>query len=246
MLKLSNDRKVSPLSRWKESAKRWEPVVPNSLGLSAGKAGSCPGETPFCKGCYAARTEKVFTSAGRLVAHNLETLQSTDMQGMVDLLADAVERFLAKAVKHGADPVFRIHWDGDLFSLDYARAWARVIRRFRGVQFWLYTRSFDMVEPFQGIGNVAVYLSVDEHNIKQAAATYLLNNWVHLAFCADTWEGTEELAEAFPVMVRKGPRCPELTGKLPMVGADGKGACVSCGLCVFGRNNVRFSKSPLS
>lgn len=242
MLKLSNDRKVSPLSRWKESSKRWEPMVPNAFGLPAGKQGSCPGETPFCNGCYAARTEKVFTSAGRLVAHNLDLLQGTDTAGMVALLVEAVNAFEAKATKHGAEKVFRIHWDGDLFSMDYARAWGRVIRMFPNVQFWLYTRSFEFVAPFEGVANVGVYLSVDEYNATAAKQAKQANPWVKLAFCADTWEATEALAASFEGE-RKGPRCPELTGKLAMVGADGKGACVTCGLCVFGKNNVRFSKS---
>lgn len=242
MLKLSNDRKVSPLSRWKESSRRWEPVVPNSLGLAAGREASCPGETPFCKGCYAARTEKVFTSAGRLVRHNLDLLKAEDTAGMVALLVAAVTEFERKAHKHGAEKIFRIHWDGDLFSMDYARAWGRVIRMFPTVQFWLYTRSFGFIAPFEGIPNVAVYLSVDEHNVTQAADTYSSFPWVKLAFCADTWEGTEALAADFGE-VRKGPRCPELTGKLPMVLPSGKGACAECKLCVYGRNNVRFSKA---
>ena len=68
-----------------------------------------------------------------------------------------------------------------------------------------------------------------------------------LAFCADTWEETEELAAKFPHR-RKGPKCPELTGKTPMVvwdddGVFGRGACVECGMCIYGRNNVRFAST---
>jgi len=94
---------------------------------------------------------------------------------------------------------------------------------------------------FAGIANVAVYLSTDAENAEKARQTKSAYPFVRLAFCADTWEATEALAASFEGE-RKGPRCPELTGKLAMVGSDGKGACVTCGLCVFGKNNVRFAK----
>jgi hypothetical protein len=65
-----------------------------------------------------------------------------------------------------------------------------------------------------------------------------------LAFCADTWDETESLADQFDGE-RKGPRCPELTGKLPLVVWDtektGHGACVECNMCIDGVNNVRFA-----
>lgn len=253
MLKLSNDRKVSPLSVWKSSSKRWEPMVPNAFGLPAGRDnGTCPGETPFCNGCYAARTEKVFTSAGRLVNHNYDLLKAYDSAGsMALILAEMVDRFIVALEKaerktgKTIDRIFRIHWDGDLFSSDYARAWARVMRQFPTVQFWLYTRSFEFIAPFEGIVNVTVYLSVDEHNADLARIAKAMHPFVKLAFCADTWEATEAVAATFEGE-RKGPRCPELTGKLPMVNADGVGACVACGLCIYGMNNVRFAKEKVA
>jgi len=150
-LKLSSDRKVSPVSKWSNGNKRWEPMVPNAFGLLAGDdGGSCPGATDACKSvCYAARTERVFSSARRLVAHNLELLRAADgVDGMADLLEQAVGAFKlahrkAEAKSGSSVPmVFRIHWDGDFFSTDYAEAWAQVIRSNSDVQFWAYTRSF--------------------------------------------------------------------------------------------------------
>ena len=59
----------------------------------------------------------------------------------------------------------------------------------------------------------------------------------------------EELARRFPGE-RSGPRCPEITGKVPLIvwdkqGKIGRGACVECGMCITGINNVRFSSQKV-
>ncbi len=219
MVKASYNRKVTPFAVFEPKANkgkgRWKPVVGNTFGLKAGA--SCPDLTPFCKGCYAASEEKVYTSVGRLVAANLEAL--------------VVQR------------VYRIDWDGDLFSRAYAAAWAEVCRRYPDVQFWLYTRSFVTIQVLDllEVSNLSVYLSVDEDNAACAQDAKRAYPWVRLAFCGRTWDDTEVLASKFDGE-RKGPRCPELTGRMAMVNAKtGVGACVECGLCVYGRNNVRFA-----
>lgn len=247
MLKLSNDRKVSPLSRWEAGQKRWAPVVPNAFGLSAGPEGSCPGATEFCKGCYAANLERAFPSAGRLVAGNLEALRAcgSNVSAMVALLADMMDRFEAACVKadkragRTVERVFRIHWDGDFYSAQYAAAWAIVIRQRPQVRFWAYTRSFDYVSQLAGLDNLTLYLSVDEFNAAAAQETLAANPWVLLALCGETWDDTEVLAHK--VAGRNAPKCPELTGRTDLVSPEGVGACVTCGLCIRGTNNVRFA-----
>lgn len=250
-LKPSRDRKVSPFSVWRPAAKRWEPLVANSIGLPSGPpslGGSCTGVTPFCEGCYADSIQTCFPSVGRLVNHNLDVLKGhgSKVSAIADSLRPLVAAFLvevAKAEKKSGrtvERVYRIHWDGDFYSRPYAAGWAQVIREFPQVQFWLYTRSFNVVDLFAGIDNVAVYLSVDADNIAAAKKCKKANPFAHLAFCAETWEGTETLAARFPDE-RRGPRCPELTGKMPMVNGEGVGACVTCAMCVYGKNNVRFA-----
>ena len=63
-------------------------------------------------------------------------------------------------------------------------------------------------------------------------------------FWVYTWDETAGLAALFEGE-RKGPRCPELTGKIPLLvwgdGGTGRGACVECGMCLTGINNVRFA-----
>jgi len=250
-LKPSRDRKVSPLSVWRPAAKRWEPMVANSIGLPAGPpsaGGSCSGATAFCEGCYAENIEGCFPSVGRLVNHNLDVLKGhgSKASAIADALRPLVTAFLAECNKaerktgRTVERVYRIHWDGDFYSRPYAAAWARICAEFPGVQFWCYTRSFDVVDILAPVTNLTTYLSVDVDNARRARATHKRFPSTHLAFCAETWEGTETLAAQFPGESR-GPRCPELTGKVPMVDANGVGACVTCGLCLFGRNNVRFA-----
>ena len=115
--------------------------------------------------------------------------------------------------------------------------------------------------------NLVVYLSVDRHNVDTARQVQQIDpkGWVKYAFCGDTWQETEEIAALFPKQ-RKGPRCPELTGKVPLIVWEsdgeratrrsdaekagvkrvpdrvGKGACVECGMCPKGINNVRFAQ----
>lgn len=268
-LKLSNDRKVSPFSILEINKSypkgRHKPLVPNSFGLPAGPdtwdpegnliPGSCPDATDFCKKCYASNLERAFPSAGRLVKGNFEQLQAcgSNVDKMVGLLATLMDDYrLANAKverklrKETGDPtvtipkVFRIHWDGDFYSKPYTAAWALVIRLNKDVQFWVYTRTYEVVPLLAGIGNLAVYLSVDRFNLEAAKDCKALNPWVMLAFCGEDWTETEKLALEFPEE-RKGPKCPALTKKLPLVNDDGVGACVDCGMCLFAINNVRFS-----
>jgi hypothetical protein len=246
-LRPSRDRKVSALSVWRPGKKRWEPVIANSIGLPAGH--SCPFATEWCEQvCYADPLEDRFPNVGRLVRHNLEILSyNSNVARMVGLLSDLVSAFIAEtekaASKTGRDIplVYRIHWDGDFFSRRYAIAWREVTDRFPQVTFWLYTRSFEWVaEAFEGSDNVTVFLSVDRFNLDTARKVSENHPYVRLAFCGDSWEETEELSRE--LTGRNAPRCPELTGKVPLVNDQGEGACVACGLCIYGRNNVRFAK----
>lgn len=249
LVRASYNRKVTPFAKQEKSG-RWKPVVGNTFGIQSGRG--CPDKTPFCDGCYALSEERVFTSVGRLVSANLDALEAcgSNVARMVSLLSPLVDQFLRECER--ADlvatalvaRVYRIDWDGDLFNRAYAAAWAEVARRYPDVQFWLYTRSFVtlcVLDLLAGVPNLTVFLSVDEDNLSAAQEAKQSFPWVRLAFCGRTWDDTEILASKFEGE-RKGPRCPELTGRMPMVNpATGVGACVECGLCVYGRNNVRFA-----
>lgn len=241
-LKLSFDRKVSPTGTWQESRARWIPTTPNSFGLPAGT--SCPGMTSFCVSCYANRSEQ---SAGvaELVDHNLTLLRAAGtVDAMIDLLDRMIWRYRQHADTAGHGPperLFRIHWDGDFYSLDYAQAWATVIDANDDVQFWTYTRSFrapvNVVPILAPLENLALYLSIDADNAEAAREVLAAHPRVLGALCGPDYRRARQLAPDLGAVA-----CPENTGRIPLM-AKGSGACVTCRLCPDGRRSILFSTS---
>lgn len=244
-LQLSGDRKISPLVR--VTARGQNVVVKNSFGLPARR--SCPGVTSVCgRICYAARTER-YPSTSEVLETNFQQLLACEgsVPAMSELLRGLLDDFGANLRRYpAAAPIFRLHWDGDFFSVPYAEAWRRVILEHPEIRFWVYTRSFwpdcNVVPVLAGIDNLAIYLSVDAGNqvrAEQVAADYPT---VRLATLADTAaEGRAMLRRAG----RTGGACPELTGRIPLVVGSGNamGACAKCRLCVTGNANISFSIS---
>ena len=248
-LHLSTDRKTAPMMQRKyETGNEAYVRVPNAFGLPAIK--SCWGSTPTCEAmCYARKLEVVFKGTRDALERNWQLVKPHlhDPDKLEELLYAVVEQSF-KYMQKWSEPedwVFRWFWDGDIPTPEFATAVRRVCQRFPQVKFWLYTRTFNAIRRLQA-DNLVVYLSVDKDNVKQARHTSKTYPWVKLAFTAESWAATEALARAVPDQ-RRGPRCPELTGKIPLVvwGEDrmGRGACVECGLCITGVNNVRFSAS---
>lgn len=195
----------------------------------------------------------MYKGAGALVRRNYDALKSCgdDVSAMAGLLEDLIERFLLehrKVEKHTAQtiaPVFRIHWDGDFYSVPYAEAWAKVIKGHPEIQFWVYTRSFipecNVIPVLSGIDNLALYISVDEFNEKYAEAILSSYMDVRPAILTKTYaEGQEKVQQ---LIGRKAPKCPENAKKVPLVNDKGEGACVTCGLCVYDRGPVLFATS---
>lgn len=244
-LHLSFDRKVSPRAVYQASRRRWIATIPNSFGLPSGD--SCPGMTSFCASCYASRSEQ---SAGvrALVERNLRTLQAADgTDGMAALLARMIDRYETHADQVDVpadDRMFRIHWDGDFFSVEYAQAWARVIRAHPGVAFWTYTRSFgppvDVVDVLAGIDNLALYLSVDADNAERAAQVTAARPDVRLALCAVDYQTARAL---HPPRGLTPVPCPENTGRVGLTDDHGVGACVTCRICPDDRRDIMFATS---
>lgn len=240
-LTLSRDRKVAPMGIWQAKEQRWVPRIRNSFGLPSGK--TCPGRTPWCKDiCYGANAERGYTGVGDALQRNLDALlEAGTVEGMSDLLIRMVGKFASAADRWQlppADRVFRIHWDGDFFSRDYACAWAYTIRRYPDISFWAYTRSFreplNVVPILAGVPNLALYLSADEHNIEDAVEMTERYAGVNLARCGADYDEARDLSKR-PAVI-----CPENDGRLALMN-DGRGACVECRLCVEGRGDVLFA-----
>lgn len=246
VLHLSFDRKVAPRGWYQPKRHRWVATVPNSFGLPSFT--TCPGRTEFCNGCYADNAEN---SAGvlELVTHNWDTLRVAGTYGGTDAMAELLDEMIGRYRAHADwdqltddERLFRIHWDGDFFSTDYATAWARTITANPDIKFWAYTRSFrepvNVVPALAGIDNLELYLSIDPENIDDARPVLAAHPDVHAAGCADTFDGARQLLE--PLDRRPPIACPENAGRIGHM-TDGVGACVECGICPTGRRDITFS-----
>jgi ferredoxin len=235
-LKRSNDRKVANAV----SPNGKTPTIANTFGLPSGKAYSCPGETSICsKVCYAGKLEKIYKGVRETLLHNWNLLKDADHDTMESLLQEMIDDFKKDCDKRNAEKLFRIHWDGDFFSDDYAFAWKHVILNNPDVQFWVYTRVKSAAIILKDIDNLSLYFSADSENIK-TAVDLKLNNGIRMAYLAQNFAvGQETLKE---LISKPGAKCPENAKRIPLISTNGS-ACVSCGLCVYNKADIVFSSS---
>jgi ferredoxin len=233
-LKRSNDRKVANAV----SPNGKTPTIANTFGLPAGKNYSCPGATSICETvCYAGKLEKVYKGVRANLLHNWELLRNEDRMGMYSLLSEMIAEFKADCVKRNAKMLFRIHWDGDFFSDEYAHAWRLVIEEQPDIQFWVYTRVKSAALILKDISNLSLYFSTDDEN-KETGHELKKNSGVRLAYLGKTFAVTESTMKE--LTGKPGAKCPENNKSIPLISANGS-ACVSCGLCVYGKADIRFS-----
>ena len=235
-LKRSNDRKVANLvtKNGKQAA------IANTFGLPAGKEYSCPGATSICESvCYAGKLEKLYKAVKANLLHNWELLRNADEPTMVDLIENMIAEFKAECVKKNAPMLFRIHWDGDFFNDTYTRAWQYVILNNTDIQFWVYTRVKSAALMLNNISNLSLYYSTDDEN-KEIGHKLKVNEGIRLAYLGKTFAVTESVMKE--LTGKPGAKCPENMKSIPLISSAGS-ACVSCGLCVYGKADIRFSAS---
>ena len=235
-LKRSNDRKVANLvtKNGKQAA------IANTFGLPAGKEYSCPGATSICESvCYAGKLEKLYKAVKANLLHNWELLRNADEPTMVDLIENMIAEFKAECVKKNAPMLFRIHWDGDFFNDTYTRAWQYVILNNTDIQFWVYTRVKSAALMLNNISNLSLYYSTDDEN-KEIGHKLKVNEGIRLAYLGKTFAVTESVMKE--LTGKPGAKCPENMKSIPLISTNGS-ACVSCGLCVYGKSDIRFSAS---
>ena len=235
-LKRSNDRKVANLvtKNGKQAA------IANTFGLPAGKDFSCPGATSICETvCYAGKLEKLYKAVKANLLHNWELLRNADEPTMVNLLEDMIADFKADCVKKNAPMLFRIHWDGDFFNDTYTRAWQYVILNNTDIQFWVYTRVKSAALMLNNISNLSLYYSTDDEN-KETGHELKVNEGIRLAYLGKNFAVTESVMKE--LTGKPGAKCPENNKSIPLISTNGS-ACVSCGLCVYGKADIRFSAS---
>ena len=234
MLKRSNDRKVANLVT--KNGK--QPAIANTFGLPAGKDFSCPGATSICETvCYAGKLEKVYKGVKAVLLHNWELLRNADEPTMINLIQAMIADFKKDCDKKNAEKLFRIHWDGDFFNDTYANAWKTVINNNTDIQFWVYTRVKSAAEILKDIPNLSLYFSTDDEN-KEIAKDLRAQHGVRLAYLAKNFALAESVMKELTGKV--GAKCPENNKQIPLISSNGS-ACVSCGLCVFNKADIRFS-----
>lgn len=218
---------------------------PNSFGLPSLE--TCPGSTDTCEEvCYAHDSE------GRTATHekmmrNLDTLKKAEtVDGMTEKIRNLVTSYEVEADLLGVEKDkrrFRIHWDGDFFSVDYAKAWANVINEKPDLKFYVYTRSFqedvNVIPTLYGIENLDLFMSVDRDNVDRAAEVVKDYPDVRIGYLVDYEEEAGELIDKLGR--RESHRqltCPENMYKessterrLSLLSKRG-GACSRCTYCI--------------
>ena len=234
-LKRSNDRKVTNAV----SPNGKTPTIANTFGLPAGKAYSCPGATSVCESvCYAGKLERVYKGVRATLVHNWDLLKNADGATMVNLINEMIEEFKQDCDKRNAKKLFRIHWDGDFFNDTYTHAWKTVINNHPDIQFWVYTRVASAAGILKGIDNLSLYFSTDGEN--RETAQVLSSEGIKLAYLSTTFDlGRQDMLE---LVGKVGVKCPENNKKIPLISKQGS-ACVTCGQCVYERNDILFSSS---
>ena len=235
-LKRSNDRKVANAV----SKNGKTPTIANTFGLPSGKAYSCPGETSVCsKVCYAGKLEKIYKGVRDNLLHNWNLLKDANYEEMYYLIETMIKEFIVDCEKKDAPKLFRIHWDGDFFNDEYARAWKHVILNNPDVQFWVYTRVKSAALILKGMDNLSLYYSADSENVK-TAVDLKLNHGVRMAYLAQNFATGQ--ADVKEMIGRPAAKCPENNKQIPLISANGS-ACVSCSLCVYSKSDIIFSAS---
>ena len=232
----SKDRKVTNAV----SPNGKTPTIANTFGLPAGKNYSCPGATMVCENvCYAGKLEKVFPTVKKNLLHNWELLKDADHDTMEALLMEMIADFKKDCEKKDAPLLFRIHWDGDFFSDEYAFAWKHVILNHPDIQFWVYTRVKSAAVMLKDIPNLSLYYSTDSEN-KEIGTNLKKDHGIRLAYLAKNFAVGQ--ADMKAMIGKVGAKCPENKKAIPLISKEGS-ACVSCSLCVYSKADIVFSSS---
>jgi len=101
----------------------------------------------------------------------------------------------------------------------------------------VYTRVKSAALILKDIPNLSLYYSTDDEN-KDIAHDLKLNQGVRLAYLGKTFAVTESTMKE--LTGKPGAKCPENNKSIPLISSNGS-ACVSCGLCVYGKADIRFS-----
>lgn len=248
VLRLSTNRKTCTHADPKGNApNQWRPIA-NAFGLS--RESCADHRTEFCAECYAATIDQLFPSVGRMMTNNYAAVMAYERRpdALAQVFAALLDQSAAAQRLAGVTaPTFRWQWDGELAHQSHATAIARAHEMRPDVRGWVYTRAHKWAHRFRlpSTGRppetLSVFLSVDRDNLSSARRAMARHPWLRLAFSGDSWDETSELAQT--MSQPRGLKCPELTGRVPLVDPETQvGACTACAYCLpGGTGHVRFS-----
>ncbi len=134
----------------------------------------CPQRTPTCeRACYVQNLAAAQPDLHAMYAHNSRTMREILEDG--PLTRTAWGFLLGIWIHEHAQGGFRWHVSGDVISRDHAKVIRLVCKVADPIPCWIYTRSFDYLEPLLEVsttrgGNLAINLSADRDNYRQAGA----------------------------------------------------------------------------
>ena len=99
--------------------------------------------------------------------------------------------------------------------------------------------SLEQIKLYVLTGQWMLLVSTDDEN-KEIAFDLKTNSKVRLAYLGKTFASTEDTMKE--LTGKPGAKCPENMKSIPLISSNGS-ACVSCGLCVYGKADIRFSAS---
>jgi hypothetical protein len=101
----------------------------------------------------------------------------------------------------------------------------------------VYTRVKSAALILKDVSNLSLYYSTDDEN-KEIGHELKVNEGIRLAYLGKTFAVTENTMKE--LTGKPGAKCPENMKSIPLISNAGS-ACVSCGLCVYGKADIRFS-----
>ena len=252
VMRLSTNRKTCTHADPASTPGQWRAVA-NAFGVSRESCG--PHRTAFCDGCYAAAIDTRFPAVGRMMADNYAAVMAYENRPgeLAEMFVALLDQSSAAQRLAGVTaPTFRWNWDGEIAHQSMATAIARAHEMRPDVRGWVYTRAhkwahrFRLPDTGRPPETLSVFLSVDRDNLGSARRAIARHPWLRLAFSGDSWEETQALAGALDQP--RGLKCPELTGRVPLVDPETQqGACTACAYCLpGGTGHVRFSTGKVA
>lgn len=148
----------------KITAENGSMLEPKPNAFSLPHISTCPGSTVACRdGCYVHGLQKHAKETYDTYVQNERVLHRVLLsQATADRAAD----ILSERIQHTVTS-FRWHVSGDLFSTRHAEWVNTVCNKAPKVDFWIYTRTFDVLDRLTAT-NLVVNLSADEDNLEAA------------------------------------------------------------------------------